>query len=183
MKALAKSTAFFDRLIEVLAAVAAVLCIGLMVIVCIGVGMRYLFNQPIAGIAEISEYLLLFITFISAAWILREDGHVRIDIMLELLSPRGKIIANLITSILCALACVILVWFGTKITAEHFTANLRLTTYLMPPSYIILAVIPFAYALLFIQFLRIIRHPFKSSAPKASKPEKTESPTEKYVEY
>lgn len=154
MRVLDKAAAIFDRIIDIFAMLAAAIVIFLMLMVSYSVGMRYLFNQPISGVAEISEYLLLFLTFLAATWVLKADGHVKLDVVTEMLAPRAKAITSAVTTIICAIASLILMWYGSKITVEHFLSGLRLTTLLMPPSYLIIFIIPLCYLLLFIQFLR-----------------------------
>jgi TRAP-type C4-dicarboxylate transport system permease small subunit len=154
IKLTTKIAATFDRIIEIFAVLAAILLIFLMLLVCAEVVMRYFFNMPIQGVLELSEYSLLFISFLPAIWILRKEGHTKIDIVLLMLSPKAQKVINIITTVLCALASLILAWYGFKIALEHFSLNIRLSTLLMPPSYLIISIIPIAYLLLFIQLIR-----------------------------
>jgi C4-dicarboxylate transporter, DctQ subunit len=149
-----KLAAFFDRIVEIFAVMAAILLVLLMLLVCAEVVMRYFFNMPIQGVLELSEYSLLFVSFLPAVWILRKDGHTKIDLVLVMLNPKAQVIINIITSVFCALASFILAWYGFKVALEHFSLNIRLSTLLMPPSYLIISIIPITYLLLFIQLIR-----------------------------
>ena len=51
--------------------------LGLLLLVFHEVVVRYVFESPTIFSVEISEYLLVFISFASAAWVLKEDRHVR----------------------------------------------------------------------------------------------------------
>ena len=54
----------FDRFLDVSPVISGIIIVLIMLAICVNVIMRYFLNRPIAGIDEISEYLLLFITFI-----------------------------------------------------------------------------------------------------------------------
>jgi TRAP-type C4-dicarboxylate transport system permease small subunit len=155
MKLSTKVNSIFDRTIDLLAFLAAIMIIFTMLLVSAEVVMRYFLRRPIAWDVEITEYLLLYITFLAAAWVLKREGHVRIDILLNRLTPRSQAMLGIITSILGILICGALVWYGTLVTWDHF---LRQVTYarslLEVPYYPILAIIPVGSLLLMLQFVR-----------------------------
>ena len=62
--------------------IASVMMAGLMIIVCVDLTLRYVFNSPLIWGTEVTEILLLYITFLGAAQVFREDSHVVIDIFL-----------------------------------------------------------------------------------------------------
>ena len=72
--------AIFDTIINISAIFAGVLIILIMLCVCVDVIMRYFFNSPLFWVVELGEYAMLYITFTGAAWLLKTDGHVTIDI-------------------------------------------------------------------------------------------------------
>ena len=76
------------------------------------------------------------------------------DIVLTRLSPKMQAIINIITSILGAFICLLLTWYGTQVTWEHFREGLSTETALRLPMVYLLAIIPAGSFLLFIQFLR-----------------------------
>ena len=54
----------FDKLIEVMAALAGVILLFITAAVCYTIGMRYLFKQTTIWIIPITEYALLWIVFL-----------------------------------------------------------------------------------------------------------------------
>ncbi|MFC2068375.1 TRAP transporter small permease subunit [Chloroflexota bacterium] len=154
MKIITKVVNIFDRTTDLLAVLSAVLIIFMMLIVCTEVAMRYFFRQPMSGVIEIAEYCILFFTFFAATWILKGEGHVTMDLVLNRLAPRVQAIANVIISIICAIVCITLIWYGVDVTRDHFQINYLLPTVLQPPSFIIIVIIPIGYLLLFVQFVR-----------------------------
>lgn len=154
MKLLTKVTAIFDRTISLLAFLAAILLILIMLSVSAEVFMRQSLARPIVGVLEITEISLLFITFLGAAWVLKIDKHVKIDLLLNRLNPRAQALLNMITSILCTIGCLIITWYGVRVTWDYFRSGYYFSTPLETPQFVILCVIPIGSFLLVIQFLR-----------------------------
>src|SRR4030066_1059734 len=90
---------YFDLLNSVTAGIGAMMVIFMMLAISYSVMMRYLLNRPVAWIVEISSYLMLYITFLGTAWLLRRDGHVEIDLFTSHLSPKTKAAFKSLTSI------------------------------------------------------------------------------------
>jgi TRAP-type C4-dicarboxylate transport system permease small subunit len=154
MKLLAKATAIFDGTINLLADLASVLIILMMLGISTDVAMRYFFVRPISWMVEIAEHSLLFVTFLGAAWVLKGEGHVKMDIVLNRLKPGTQALLNMITSILGAIICLFLVWYGAQVTWEYFQIGYVIFAVLSIPSAYIIIIIPVGSFLLFIQFLR-----------------------------
>jgi len=112
MKVLHGVSAVFDRIINLFAILAASLIIFMMLLITAGVILRQFFSTPILGSTEIAEYCLLFFTFLAAAWLMTRDGHVRIDVLVEMLKPQARDILKTITTIICAAVSIIVFWYG-----------------------------------------------------------------------
>jgi C4-dicarboxylate transporter DctQ subunit len=82
MKALKRFDTIFDRMIRILFHVAS----GLSLVIVFGTAteilMRYFLNRPQIWAVEVTEYTMLYITFLGSAWLLREEGHVKMDILI-----------------------------------------------------------------------------------------------------
>jgi TRAP-type C4-dicarboxylate transport system permease small subunit len=116
--------------------------------------MRYFLRSPLVWVVEISEVLLLFITFLGAAWVLKKEGHVKMDIVLSRFKPRAQAMANVVTSILSAIVVSLLVWYGILVTLEHYQRGLYQPTLLEIPNAAVLFIIPLGALLLVIQLIR-----------------------------
>ncbi len=154
LKLLRKLTVFFDRTLDVLVFVACVILAFVALSIGLEVFMRYFLGRPLIWVVEISEYSLLFITFLGTAWLLRREGHVSLDFVVTRLKPKNQALLNIFTSILGTMVCLVLVWYSARITWYNFQAGTYLETLLEPSKAAILAVIPLGSFLLFIQFLR-----------------------------
>ncbi len=72
----------------------------LVAVVFTDVVMRYLFNTSYVFTQELEWHLFGFIFLIGAGYTLLYDGHVRVDIFFQRLSPRGRAWVNLFGCIL-----------------------------------------------------------------------------------
>lgn len=154
MKLLAKANHIFERIINSLAIVAGVLIAFMMFGIATDVGLRTFWNRPIPWMVEVVEYCLLWMTFLSAAWLLEREGHVKMGILLDRLKPRTQTLVNIVTSIIGVVACAILVWYTAENTLNYFQTGHVLPTQRRFIIYPIFVIIPIGGALISIQFLR-----------------------------
>lgn len=146
--------AVFDRVLDALALVCGALLTFVMLAVCVDIVLRYYFNSPFMWLAEISEYVLLYVTFLGSAWLLRREGHVVTDLLINALGPRGQAAMGILSSIVGVVICLTLVWYGVEVTWDNFVRGVYRTTILEVPKAPLLAVIPFGSLLLLVQFVR-----------------------------
>jgi len=138
-----------------LAALGAGIFVFITLSVCMEVLLRYGFNRPISWVVEVSEYALLWITFLGASWVLRNGGHVRVDIMLQYLSPSALRICGLVSSASGVLTSLVLIVFGANVTLTAITRGSFRQTGIDIPTWIVVVVIPVGGVLLFLRFLRM----------------------------
>jgi len=154
MNLLQKALVAYDRTINFLAFLAGSLLVLLMLIICYEVLMRYFFRVPSGWIVEICEYMLLYITFFGTAWLLKEDRHIRVDVVFALFNPRFQKVLGLVTSAMGAISCSFIVVFGALNTWKHIQEGTLVIQTLNTPKWVLVAVIPLGSFLLVIQFLR-----------------------------
>jgi C4-dicarboxylate transporter, DctQ subunit len=153
-QALTQAAKWFDRLNRTLAAIACILLVLITLAICAEIVTRWLFNFSNIWLIELSEITLLYVTFLGAAWVLGNDGHVTLDVLLNLMSPDGRRRLHFVLSIVGAIACFMLVWFGILVMVDQFQNDIREPTIMAPQTFWITSVIPFGSLLLGIQFLR-----------------------------
>lgn len=144
----------FDHIIEIGCALGIFTIIFLAIGVNARVGIRYMFGFPINWVIDISTILQIYLTFLAAAWLLREEGHVSIDIVLTFLKPRQRYFLQIINSILCIIVCMIITVYGAMETYSSLKSNLYLGMPLEPPKWIAIIIIPLGTLFLMIQFIR-----------------------------
>ena len=156
---LAKAGHLFDRLLDAFAALAGMIAGFVTLAVCVGIISRYFLNRPISWVVEISEYGLLYMTFLAAAWVLRHEQHVSVDLVYSRLNPKRQSLASLFTSVVAGLVLLVIIFYGLKVTKNQFDTKYFTPTILEAPKFAITLIIPVGTSLLFVQILRkIYRH-------------------------
>ena len=154
MKPPNKISAFFDSVLRLFAISAGVIIILLTVVISIGIITRYFFNAPIRGMVEMSEYSLLWVTFLVAAWVLKDDGHIKMDLVLNMLRPKVRVLLNIITSILATVTIMGLTYYSGKEFLILYRTGFYQAVVLEIPKAYVMVIIPVGSFLLFIQLLR-----------------------------
>lgn len=144
----------FDVLLNAGGAVASILIILVMVMVCVKVFSRYVLGSGIVGVDQISGTLLLYITFLGAGWVLKNDRHISVDILYVALNPNAQRWANVLTSAIAAAVCLVIVVYGTLEVAVSWQRGTLIAAEIEMYRAINLVVIPFGCLLLFFQFVR-----------------------------
>ncbi|MFD1696122.1 TRAP transporter small permease [Roseibium aestuarii] len=87
------------------------LCLLFMVIViAVGVVMRYLFGQPILGSNEIVQLTSLALVMSALPYCTAHDGHVGVDVFDNLLGRWGRLFGDLLSRVLAVGVLGHLVW-------------------------------------------------------------------------
>ena len=134
--------------------VAGVLMIIVMLAISYSVVMRYFFNSPAPSIIEVSSYLLLYITFLGAPWLLRNDGHVKVELVVDRLGPRRRRAADLASSFLGLVVSLTLFAQGSITTFQQYERATTAMNILDIPKYMLLVIIPFGSIFLSYEFGR-----------------------------
>lgn len=117
--------------------------------------MRFAFRSPIAGLTEVTEIFLLYMTFLGTAWLYADDGHVVVDILLYNLVSKSisKKILILQNHIIVGIISVILVYYGSLTTFDHFMRGAYNPTILETPIALVIAIIPIGSFILLLEVL------------------------------
>jgi TRAP-type C4-dicarboxylate transport system permease small subunit len=138
---------------KVLVFTASLMMAGLMIIVCVDLTLRYFFNSPLLWGTEVTEILLLYITFLGMAWVFREDGHVVIDVFTSQVAGKKKKILNGISYFLVGIVAAVLVYYGFYTVYDHFRRGVFNPTVIETPIWLIIIVIPVGSVPLFLEVL------------------------------
>ena len=148
---------------DALAALGAAIFVFITLSICAEVVLRYGFNSPLRWVVEISEYALLWMTFLATAWVLREGGHARVDILMQLLPPAALRVCGLLSAAAGIVASLVLVFFGAHVTWTAFARGSFKSTGLDVPTWMVLIVIPVGGALLLLRFVRLFVEYYRRS--------------------
>ena len=102
-----------------IAGVSGFFLIPLMIITAIDVVGRDIFNHPIPGTVELSQYMLAIFILLGLAYAQQMKAHVAVSIFTSRLPHRAHLILNIITTLLCVFISCVLIWQGWVVGIEE----------------------------------------------------------------
>ena len=148
--------ALYWRLLELLAAVAGVMLAAMALAIVVDVVMRNLGLQPPAHTLTLTEYGLLYLAMLGAPWLVREKGHVYIELVTAAVSPRTRFWLTRVVYALCVLTCAVIFWFSLEVTIDHYQRHVIDVRSFDMPRWLLTASIPLSFGLMIIEFGRFL---------------------------
>jgi C4-dicarboxylate transporter, DctQ subunit len=153
MPALARAYRF---LIDAMAVVAGAMLVWLMVSVVVSVAMRNAGMQPFAWLFTSAEYGLLYLTMLGAPWLVRERGHVHIELVTSALPPATQRFVSRAVAALCVLICAFLAWKGLDLVLTNIARNdFDVRAYFFP-RWLLTVTLPVSFGLMAVEFARFV---------------------------
>jgi TRAP-type C4-dicarboxylate transport system permease small subunit len=135
---------------------AAFLMVAMMVVITLDVILRNLGYQSSAHFFTFTEYALLIVPCLGAPWLVREKGHIYIEILLMALSPRVRARFTLLIGVVCIVVCAVVAWYGFAVTLNDFLQNEKDVRSMDMPRWIIVGFIPLGFGMMGLEFLRFV---------------------------
>ncbi len=147
---------FYTGVVNAMALVAAAMLVWLMISVIASVLMRNLGMQPFAWLFTSAEYAILYMTMLGAPWLVREKGHVHIELLSAALPrPLQRGLSRLV-ALACVLVCVMLAWKGAELFATNIERNDYDVRAYYFPRWILTMSFPISFALMAVEFARFV---------------------------
>ena len=105
------------------AGVGACFLIPLMLITAADVVGRDVFNHPIPGVIELSQYLLAVSILLGLAYTQQIKGHVGVSMLISRLSARAQLMMSLFGTLVGLFLFVLLAWQGLVVGLEEKTVS------------------------------------------------------------
>jgi len=146
------------KIIDLLGNFCSILMLLMIANVFYDVVMRYFFNDVSIGMQELEWHLFAAMFMFGIAYTLKEDDHVRVDILYDSLSKRKQAIINIFGAIVFALPITVLIFY--------FSIDYALEAYHMgegsadpgglPHRWIVRSVIPLSSVFLMLAILHVV---------------------------
>jgi len=143
-------------LVNFSAVTAGATLVWLMVSVITSVLMRNAGLQPFAWLFTSAEYGLLYMTMLGSPWLVREKGHVHIELVTAALPDKARRIVSRIVAIACVSVCVILAWKGVELFLKNIDRGDYDTRAYYYPRWMLTIAFPVSFGLMAIEFSRFI---------------------------
>ena len=149
----------YDALIYGIAIVAGALLVWLMVSVVLSVGLRNAGLQPWAWLFTSTEYGLLYITMLGAPWLVRERGHVHIELVTAMLPERPQRAVSRLVALLCVVVSLLLAWKGAELVVTNLARqDFDVRAYYFP-RWLLTIAFPLSFGAMAIEFARFVLGP------------------------
>ena len=142
-------TPLYDRVLQGLAACAAVLLGASALAITLDVVGRNVGLGTVPWILEVSEYVLPLATFLVAPWLLRRNEHVRLDVLL-----RAWPWLNHVTNVVGLAVCAVLVLYGVRTILNSAQQGAMVFKSVVFPEWWLYAPVPLCFTLLSVEFVR-----------------------------
>lgn len=146
-----------DRLISKieygLMVIAGVGLIGMLLSISYGVLSREFLSKSALWTNDFAGYLMVYLVFLAAPWLLREGAHVTVDLFVEKLTGVPKKINLIAVYLISGISSFILFWYGMDETLKNYQKGTVMIENVQWPQYILLAPIAIGALFLFIRFM------------------------------
>ncbi len=99
----------FDKFADFIGTITAIAMVLMILNVFYDVVMRYFFRTGSIAMQEMEWHLFSVIILLGVAYTLKEDGHVRVDVLYDRFKPKKKAMINMIGSVIFILPIALLV--------------------------------------------------------------------------
>ncbi len=131
------------------------LIFGLMILEVV---QRYVFNSPTVWANELTQMIFGAYVVLSGGHLLWCKGHVNVDILYSRMSPRGRAMADVATSVVFFAFCMMLLYYGGSLAWDSLERLERSRSAWNPPLYPVKLTIPLGALLVLLQGLvKLIR--------------------------
>jgi TRAP-type C4-dicarboxylate transport system permease small subunit len=139
-----------------MALLAGILMVAMMAMIVADVGLRNLGYQSSAHFFTFTEYFLLLIPMLGAPWLVREKGHIYIELLTGALPParRRALMRGIV--VLSLAVCLVLAWYGGAITLQNFVQNEKDVRSFDMPRWMLMLSMPLSFGMMALEFLRLL---------------------------
>ena len=146
----------YDKLITGLATMSGLLIGAVCLLIVYDVAARNLGGQPPASTVALTEYALLYFTMGAAPWLVRQRGHIVVEVFFRMMSSRVQRFLRITTLTLCAaVAIAISVLAGLLALEAMFRGEIEVRS-LDTPRWVLFLPIAVGFMLMALEFIRLL---------------------------
>jgi len=127
---------------------------ALAALICLDVASRTLKLFPTPWTFDVCQHLLCAITFLGAPWVLRENGHIAIELVVERLASPARAAARRAADAVGAATCLLLLVFSCRVLWLAYAAGSLVFESFAFPEWYLYVLPPPVFALLLALYLR-----------------------------
>lgn len=105
---------------------------------------------------DVSQYLLYLSVFLAAPWVLREGGHVSVDIVVAMMRPRAADLMTRAGALIGASCSAVLIYYSTRALMGSYASGTRVFRSIIFPEWYVYTPGPLIFTLMFLIFARAV---------------------------
>lgn len=125
----------------------------------IGVISREVFNTSLLWTNELAGYSMIYLVFLSLSWLLREKGHVMVDLFTSMMNTKMLKASSIVISVVSLIAAIIFLISSFEITLGYFARDITMLGTVAWPRYLLYLPIVIG---MFLVALRLVIEIFKT---------------------
>lgn len=115
--------------------------------------LRNLFDTGLAWGDPLLRVSVLWIGLLGAMAATRDNNHIRIDILSRFMSPRLKLISDVITNLFTAVVCAVIAWYAAQLVIVERQDGIN--AFANVPAWICELIIPIGFTVMAVRFLTL----------------------------
>lgn len=146
----------YDALLYGMAILAGILMASMMIAITVDVLLRNLGYQSSAHLFTFTEYALLIVPCLGSPWLVREKGHIYVEILLMTCTRAARRRMSVLIGLACVAVCAVLAWYGLTVTLRNYKLRDIDVRSMDMPRWMIVQFIPLAFGMMAIEFARFL---------------------------
>ncbi|WP_101069151.1 TRAP transporter small permease [Roseovarius salinarum] len=146
----------YDLILTGMALLAGGLLVWLMVSILISVTMRNLGLQPFAWLFLSGEYGLFYLTMLGAPWLVRERGHVHVELVTAMLPRPAQRLLSRLVALACVGLCALLAWKGLDLVQQNYARSDYDVRAYFTPKWLLTIAFPVSFGMMAVEFARFV---------------------------
>lgn len=124
-----------------------------MVLIVVDVVGRKFFHFSVTGTSEVSQHLLIAITFLGFAFALKEGAHVDVQVVTQRLPYRAGKFCEIFASVVALCFCGCVTWLVGRQAIRAYLGNYEVMGVLHTPLYLVQMLMPIGFILFSMAFV------------------------------
>jgi C4-dicarboxylate transporter DctQ subunit len=146
----------YDAVLYGMAWLAGLMMVAMMAMIVVDVVLRNLGYQSSSHFFTFTEYFLLLMPLLGAPWLVREKGHIYIELFIAALPMRVRRALLMVIVIACIVVALTLAWFGGVITVQDFLGNEKDVRSFDMPRWTLTMWFPLTFGMMALEFVRFL---------------------------
>jgi len=147
-----------DKLTDYSAFISSLFMILIVALILIEIGLRTFFNTSTLISDEYSAYFFVVVVMLGLGYTFKEDGHIRITIILGRLKPKAQKVLDIICCLIALILTLFMLYYSFKMVIDTYNLDMRADSIAETPLFIPQIALPVGFAIFALSIIgKIIR--------------------------